>query len=297
MSDPNINISAKNVTGKCDLKCSYAFKYSESDSTAKNNGAVINLTYDSINVSPVVYNNEKYNVSTIEIFSPSLHTFNDNLMPGEIMIEHVPVKGGNNMTVCIPFISSTETSTASVLITQIIKKVATNAPSEGDSTNLNISNFNLQNIIPRKPFFAYSTGNKDYIVFGELDAVPLSSSTITTLQQIITPLPLLMPNAPLYYNSNGPIAGLQIGDGLYISCQPTGSSQDETAVTYDTNSSSVDFSNIYNSPIFKLIIMIIVGCILFIIVFYGISAFYRYLSEDELKLPTFPKFPKIPKNG
>lgn len=284
MSDENINISAKNVTGKCDLKCSYAFKYSESDSTAKNNGVVINLTYDSRNVPPVVYNNEKYNVSTIDIYSPSLHIFNDNLMSGEIMVEHVPIKGGNNMTVCIPFISSSESSSASDLITQVIEKVATNAPSEGDTTNLNISTFNLQTIIPRKPFYAYSTGNKDYIVFGELDAVPLSSTTITTLQQIIQPLPLLMPIAPLYYNSTGPKSGLQIGDGLYISCQPTGSSQDETAVTYDTNSSSFDFSNIYNSPIFKLIIMIITGCILFIIVFYGISVFYNYLSDDSPKI-------------
>jgi len=289
MSDENINISANNVTGKCDLKCSYAFKYSESDSTAKNNGVVINLTYDSRNVPPVVYNNEKYNVSTIDIFSPSLHKFNDNLMPGEIMIEHVPLKGGNNMTVCIPFISSSESSNASNVITEIIEKVATNAPSEGDSTNLNISNFNLQNIIPRKPFYAYSTGNNDYIVFGALDAVPLSSSTITTLQQIIQPQPLLMPIAPLYYNSTGPKSGLQIGDGLYISCQPTGSSQDETAVSYDKNSSSYDFSNIYNSPMFKLIIMIIIGCILFIIVFYGINVFYNYLSDDAPKFPNFLK--------
>ena len=31
MSIPNINISTKNITGKCDLKCSYQFKYEESN--------------------------------------------------------------------------------------------------------------------------------------------------------------------------------------------------------------------------------------------------------------------------
>jgi hypothetical protein len=290
MSNQNINISAKNIAGKCDLKCSYSFKYSESNSTAKNNGLVINLTYDSRSVPPVIYNNSKYNVSTIEIFSPSLHIFDNNSMPGEIIIEHVPINGGNNLKVCIPFISSSESSTASNIITEVIQTVSTNAPSEGDSTNLNISNFNLQNIVPRKPFFAYSVENIDYIVFGALDAIPLSSSTITTLQQIIKPMPLLMPNAPLFYNSKGPVSGFQIGDGLYISCQPTGSSDEETAVSYDKNSSSVDFSNVLDSPTFKLIIMIIVGCILFIIVFYGLSAFYNYLSQDTPKLPTLPKF-------
>jgi hypothetical protein len=290
MSDQNINISAKNITGKCDLKCSYAFKYSESNSTAKNEGVAIGITYDSRSVPPVVYNNEKYTVSKIMITSPSLHTFNDNSMPGEIVVEHIPVKGGNNLKVCVPFTSSSESSSASNLITEVIEKVAANAPSEGDSTNLNISNFNLQNIIPRKPFFAYSINNDDFIVFGEIDAIPLSSSTINTLQQIIQPFPLPMPSAPLFYNSKGPISGLQIGDGLYISCQPTGSSDEETAVSYDKNSSSFDFSNIFDSPVFKYLIMVIVGCLLFIIVFYGLSAFYNYLSSDAPKLPTLPKF-------
>lgn len=290
MTTQNINISAKNITGKCDLKCSYAFKYSESSSTAKNNGIMISLTYDSRSVPPVVYNNSKYNVSTIMITSPSLHIFNDKSLPGEIIIEHVPVNGGNNLKVCVPFISLSESSTASNIITEVIEKVASNAPSEGDSTNLNMSNFNIQNIIPRKPFFTYSVNSNDYIVFGELEAIPLSSSTISTLQKIIKPFSLQMPTAPLFYNSKGPLSGIQIGDGLYISCQPTGSSEEETSVTYDKNSSSVDFSNVLDSPIFKTIFIVIIGCIIFIIIFYGLSAFYSYLSEDAPKLSTFTKF-------
>ena len=198
MSNQKMNISPKNVAGKCDLKCSYSFKYSESTSTAKNNGVVINLTYESRSVHSVVYNNSKYNVSTIMIVSPSLHSFNDKVMPGEIIIEHVPVSGGNNLNVCVPFIASTDSSKGSSVITDIITKVASNAPSEGDTTNLNIQNFNLQNIVPRKPFFAYSVGSTDYIVSGELEAIPLSSCTITLLQKIIKPFPLQC-QTPLYF--------------------------------------------------------------------------------------------------
>jgi hypothetical protein len=40
-----INISHKEVEGKCDLKCSYSFKYSESNSTAKNNYLGLSLVY------------------------------------------------------------------------------------------------------------------------------------------------------------------------------------------------------------------------------------------------------------
>ena len=288
MSNQNINISAKNISGKCDLKCSYAFKYSESNSTAKNNGVMISLSYDSAKIPSVVYNDEKYNVSNIYITSPSIHTFNDASLPGEIIITHTPVKGGNTLEVSIPFKSSAESSNASQIITDIINKVATNAPSEGDSTNLNMS-FNLQSIVPRKPFFAYTHATKDWIVFGELDAIPLSSAIIETLQQIIKPFPIQMPSAELFYNSRGPSSGLQLGDGIYISCKPTGSSEDETAVEYDKtpSSSTIDFTNILESPVFKMLIVIIFGCLMFAIIFYGINEFFKYLSSDA------PKFPKL----
>ena len=292
MSKQNINISASNVKGKCELKCSYAFKYTESNSTAKNNGVLIDLTYDSTNVPPVVYNTEKYIVENITIVSPSIHTFNDKSMPGEIIITHNPQNGGNSLKVCIPFTSSIESSTSSQLISDIINKVATNAPSQGDSTNLNMS-FNLQKIVPRKPFFVYSGENSDWIVYGQLDAIPLSSTTITTLQKIIKPFPIPMPGGDLFYNSKGPISGVQLGDGIYISCQPTGSSEEETAVEYDKNSSSFDFSNVLESPIFKLIIIILIGCLLFIIIFYGISTFYKYLSSDLTPIPGLSSLPKV----
>ena len=292
MSNQNINISASNVKGKCELKCSYAFKYTESNSTAKNNGVLIDLTYDSTNVPPVVYNTEKYVVENITIVSPSIHTFNDKSMPGEIIITHNPQNGGNSLKVCIPFTSSIESSTSSQLISDIINKVATNAPSQGDSTNLNMS-FNLQKIVPRKPFFVYSGDNSDWIVYGQLDAIPLSSTTITTLQKIIKPFPIPMPGGDLFYNSKGPISGVQLGDGIYISCQPTGSSEEEIAVEYDKNSSSFDFSNVLESPIFKLIIIILIGCLLFIIIFYGISTFYKYLSSDLTPIPGLSSLPKV----
>lgn len=284
MSTENINISSTNVKGKCDMKCSYAFKYSESSSTAKNNGVLINLTYDSTSVPPVVYNSEKYIVENINIVSPSIHTFNNVSMPGEIIISHTPQSGGIPLKVCIPFTSSSESSSASQIITDIINKVASNAPSEGNSTNLNM-NFSLQQIVPRKPFFVYtgeySGGNSDWVVYGELEAIPLSSTTITTLQQIIQAFPIATPGGDLFYNSKGPISGLQLGDGIYISCQPTGSSEEETSVEYDKNSTSFDFSNIFENPTFKSIIIIIIGCLLLIIIFYGISIFYKYLTTDR----------------
>lgn len=287
MSSQNINISPKNISGKCDLKCSYNFSYPESNSTAKNNNVMISLTPDKSSEPPVTYNTEKYTVSDMYITCPSLHTFIDKKVDAEFFIQHVPVKGGQSLIVAIPIISSSETSTASNLITQIIQSVSTNAPSNGESTNLNISGFTLQNIVPEKPFFSYTdTGNTNWIVFPMKDAIPLNSNTLTTLSQIIKPYPLPMTGGDLFFNSNGPNS-TKTNSGIYISCNPTGSSVETTEVVYDKNTvTPIDFNSIWNNSIFKLIIQILVACSLFIVMFYVLNMLYSYLINGSVKLPT-----------
>lgn len=286
-TNTNINISPKNITGKCDLKCAYGFKYPISNSTAKNEGILINLSYENGPNTQVIYNNYKYLVNNINIVSPSIHTFNDASYPGEIIIYHNPVEGGNTLAVCIPFVSSSELSSASATITEIIKLVSINAPSNGESTNLNLNNFTLQNIIPKKPYFAYTNENTDWIVFGSFDAIPLSSDTITTLQKIIQPYYLPTPGSELFYNQQGPNKGLSLGDGIYISCKPTGSSEENTEITYDKNSTTaINFSsigNILKSETFKIILGVLISLILFILIFYCLYLFYSWISSYKIK--------------
>jgi hypothetical protein len=290
---PNINISVKNIKGKCDLKCSYNFKYPESNVTAKNNGVLISLSYDNSSVPPVTYNAEKYTVSNITITCPSIHLFNNSLEAAEILIEHVPVKGGNHLLVCIPIKSSSESSIASNLITEIIQSVANNAPSQGDSTNINISGFTLDNIVPNKPFYSYTEGVNDWIVFSNLEAIPLNSNTLTTLGKIIKPFPIPTPEGNgLFYNSSGPNSIGSIGEGIYISCKPTGSSQEETAVTYEKNATIYDLSTMLNNPNVAILFQVIIGCIVFILVFLILNYVYTYFTSDAGKLPSF-NIPKL----
>lgn len=281
MSIQNINISTANVNGKCEQKCAYAFKYSDSNSSAKNNGIMITITYDSQSVPPVVYNEEKYTVSNISIVSPSIHTFNNTILPGEIIIAHNPVKGGIPLQVCIPLIASGDPTSASQLISNIIDKVASNAPSANDITNLNF-NINLQDIVPKTPFFTYNQDSANWIVYGQLNGIPITSSSLSTLQSLIQPFPMPTPGDSLFYNSKGPATGIELGDGIYISCQPTGSSvNDTTSVEYNKNTtSSVDLTNITSNPTFQTILFILIGCIFFGTIIYGINAFYIYLSPN-----------------
>ncbi len=289
MTTQNINISKQNISGKCDLKCTYNFKYTETNLTAKNFGALIILTPDSSKIPPVTYNQQKYNVTNIILASPSVHIFNGSTCAAELFIEHTPVQGGSNLAVWIPIISSSDSSTASNLITEVIQGVSSNAPANGETTNLNISGFTLQSIVPNKPFYSYTSDNTDNIVFDITNAIGLSSSTITTLQKIIKPFPIPTPGDKLFFNSSGPNT-TKIGEGIYISCKPTGSSDEETAVTYNKNVSTYDFSNITNNPTFKTIVQIIIGCLLFIVIFMAVSYGYSYITNGTAKMPTLEQF-------
>ena len=299
-----INISPKNVYGKCDLKCIYNFKYKETNLTVKNNGINISMTCDNTNVPPVMYNEAKYTVSQIMIFSPSLHLFNENKVDAELIIEHIPETGGQNLFVCIPIIKSGDSTTASSLLTQVISGVATNAPAANETTTLNLSDFTLSKIVPKSPFFSYSgtynNSTADFIVFGKNYAIPLSEKVLTALGSIIKPFPLPMIGDNLFFNAKGPNSSGSVGDGIYISCQPTGSSEEEIDITNTKNSTSFDMENIMDNSAFKLVIKIVVGCILFIIVFAGLAFAYGKLTDTPVKMPNFKeielKMPTFKKN-
>lgn len=294
----NINISAQNVEGKCDLKCSYNFNYPDSNTTANNTGTMISLTYDNSSIQPVTYNSQKYTVTSLFIVSPSIHTFDNTQAIGEIIIEHAPVSGGQKLNVGIPFKSSSDSTDATNLITEIIQSVSNSAPTNGESTNLNLSDFTLQKIIPNKPFFSYTSSIDpvDWIVFGNLEAIPISSTTLSTLSQLIQPMVVSTPGLSLYYNSSGPNSSKSIGQGIYISCKPTGSSTDETEVTYDKNTTTYNLGSLFENSdsTITIIFRLFLGCIVFIIAFFLLNYLYNYLTSDAPKIPNF-KMPTLPK--
>lgn len=280
----NVNISPKNVQGKCDAKCMYEYDYPNTNLVATNIGTMIMLKGDNSQPS-VVYNNEKYEVSCTFISCPSVHLFNNSNLDGEILIEHECVTGGPKLIVCVPIKTSGESTSATELLTTIINNVASNAPSSGETTNINISDFTLNDIVPKKPFYSY-TGNDmsdshaNFIVFGAIESIPLSSTTVSSLGSIITASTINTQSNGLFYNSTGP--GKKNNDGIYISCKPTGSSEDTTTVTTSSSSNSSD--SLWNNPTGKMVIEIIIGIVLFLILFSMINYAYIYATSDPLKL-------------
>lgn len=275
-----VNISKQNIQGKCDLKCFLNFDYKNTNLIARNDKVMISLHPDN-NSSQIKYNNESYQISKIYIVSPSIHLFQDKLASGEIIIEHNPILGGNTLSVSIPFTASPEITNASKLITLIIEKVATNAPNKGEVVNINNSDFTLQDIVPIKPFYTYTTNNIDWVVFDIFNAIPLSNNTLTTLNNIISPYKIStnINSDVLYYNSTGPNQTTLNKEGIYISCSPTGSSSEETEVVYNKDTTNYDLSSIFKKK--SLFFQILFSLILFILFVFLLNFVYKYFISEK----------------
>lgn len=293
MSCPNatapIDISMSKIVGKCDLKCSYSFKYNNSSCIATNRGDYISISYDKSSSPPVLYNATGYDVQEIRLYTPSLHSYNDSKTDGELIIVHTSNTGSQPLLVCIPIKSNNTSSNSALLFKTLIDTVGSSAPSDGESTTVNIPDFNLDLLVPKKPFFSYSatepyqpcSASVDYIVYsplqGSLDMMPES---LTKLQSIIASNPYDIKSGPnLFYNEKGPSIGGAGSGEIYIDCQPVGSSDETKEIVTDMGTSPypMTISDWLKNPAVKLIL----GSLLFIIILYGIKYLLNLIKPQK----------------
>ena len=298
MSTEFIDITPEKVIGRCDLKCNYNFKYTSSNLTAKNNGIYLSFAYENSNVPSVYYNEAKYNVSQIMIYSPSLHLFNGSNTDAEMVIEHIPELGGNNLYVCIPIIQSSDTSQAGNMFMPLIIMSSKKTPADGESATMNMNNFTLNSVVPNKPFYSYQGdyfgSTADFIVYGRNNAIPVGQKAIGILTKIIQPSSTGMVGGSLFFNEKGPNNNLK-NQGIYISCQPVNQSGEVVTTTEtetDDTSSSLDFGNLGSGEGLKLLIQIIIGLIFFGILFSLLNYGYIYFTKG--KMPDLTKISFTP---
>ena len=294
MSCPNatapINISMSNIIGKCDLKCSYSFHYSNSSCIATNRGDYISISYDKSSSPPVLYNTISYDVQEIRLYIPSLHSYNDSKTDGELVIVHTSNTGAKPLLVCIPVKSNNTSSDSALFFKTLIDTVASSAPSDGETTTVNVPTFNLDLFVPKKPFFSYSatepyqpcTENVDYIVFSPLQAsLDIMPDTLAKLQTIILSNPYDVKTGPnLFYNEKGPRMGGGGGE-IYIDCQPVGSSDESTEIVTDMGSSPYPstVSDWLNNPLVRLLL----GSLLFILILYVVKYLLNMIKPVRIE--------------
>jgi carbonic anhydrase len=273
-----IDISKDNVSGKCDLKCEFSYHYNNSSCVATNRGEYISLAYDKSSSPPVTYNSSAYHVKEVRIYSPSLHSFNGTKAEGEFIIIHNTYAGANPLLVCIPIKSSNSGESNSKYLSTIIKTVATNAPTTDEKTTVTISNFNLNEFVPKKPFFSYTAtepyqpcneGKNEYIVFATDSAIGLADIILSALKKVISENAYdIKPSPGLFYNQKGPSSNVSSSQ-IYIDCQPVGESEEEDIIVTNSGSSTGHFTteNIMENKYFQMVL----GAIIFVVIIFLIQ--------------------------
>ena len=245
----NTNIGGGDTLNEaCFYKCKYDFVYGGIGScNAINQGNMIQLDYPENKDDSIVYNNLKYTPRQIFIYYPSYFNYYDkNNSEGkkadaEISIYHTNATS-TPLIVNIPiYINTSSATTSSTLITEIITNVSKNAPNKNEKTTIIFSsNFSLKKIIPVKPFYNFYDNIKsaNYVIFGNENSI--SISTVTYNNMLVKILNTYDSSAKqdidegpfIYYNANGPNSN-PVNNDIYISCKPTGSSEDTTDIIVD----------------------------------------------------------------
>ena len=256
------NISAPvNITNNtkiCQGSCNYLPEYTNKKILVRNMNSYISVSYDNADSAPQSkFNNENYKVKEVRIFNKSLHQYNGNYAPGEILLIHQNVTKPNDLLIVSISISISSLATSGTpILNALINATNDQAPRSTLSTAHssgsvavsppfvpNIS-FNLQKFISPSPFTYYkgvfsfqSTlggcgSQTNIIVYTPQDySVSLTNENYNILKALLNNPPAnlypISPGGQLYINSKG--ASNQEED-IFIDCQPVDASTDTVYV-------------------------------------------------------------------
>ena len=298
------NISKSKILNDCYLKCNYNFNYGTSSCTATNKSTYLNLSYEyKPNTKQAVFNNNNMIIKDVKIFKPSLHTFDGSYSDAELVITHTGTP--RPFLVCIPIITGSVTTDATTILEYIITESSSKIPNVNENTTININTYNLDKIVPNKPFYSY-LGNIpystlceecDYVVFDKTNAIQLSSNVMSKLGSLITNSNIpSVASTNLFYNIKGPNSG-NTSEDIYIDCKPVDASGNILVSQYespngDSGGSGVDidfnFEDIVNSIFFKILIGLVIALVIY--------KAGKYLL-NMLSSPSVPKVENLQKAG
>jgi hypothetical protein len=181
----------------------------------KNQGNFLRIPYDTANGYPVSCDGVDYRVDHIDIYQPSLHRYDGETAPAELLAYHTS-SHGDNLIISIPIIvGNTNGRQSSEIMNEIFKNLPTSTSTT--KTINTITNFNLGNLVPKEGFFIYTgknlltpyTGIYKYIVYHVKDGITISRDVLANLNVAskntsISPSQTIaavnMPNTLYFYN-------------------------------------------------------------------------------------------------
>jgi hypothetical protein len=274
-----IDITQGQSSGTCDFKCSF-----EIDTYNLMSNITCSHLQHSIDVnmsnsaSHAKFNQQKFTVKRMEIYSPSQLTYNGIPSPGEIMISH---EGGNPSQVLLIFlplqvVTNAPNALPTTIVTNLITVTNEFAPQINESTTQGIDPFNVKDLLPLKPFYYIDLHHGSAIIsFANSSAIPISQDTFSILQNLVTPNPQLKfrisdnETIKIFLNQKGPqVFSPANENNIFIDCQPTDASEEEMNLESNNKSNEIKFNwkDIANNSNFVVFFSIFVFVIVLLII-------------------------------
>ena len=276
-----VNISQNNIVGECKSTCSFSFNFSAMNNCiAVNSEGVIFISQTKANTKdlPVILNGTKMYFAFSMIASASGYLYNGKIVAGELIIFFVTENGSSLLQITIPIISGNCSLPSTNILTNIINDLAKLSPKPNPKTYLQLETLNLNDILPKKPYYYWSDSFYTYIIYGLEHAIILDEDTITTISDITEQPPnnkstlMQLKNPEIYFNYNGPGTTTD-SDDIYIDCQPINASEESVDLSMDNKLSKYKhkdikkvFLEIFYNEWFQLFLLICTITLLYYII-------------------------------
>jgi hypothetical protein len=210
-----INLSTS-ITQQCSSKCNLEYNYGLSSCSVTNKNTYLDiLAYDGNNTVNSDMIGQSLTVTGSRLYAPSLNSYNGFKADAELIITHTG--GGKTLYICIPVVTSEKEGLSAKWFSQVIPFLV--GLKKNDSNSINVSNFTLNDVIPKAAFTIYENGTFDFggcaedniiILFHKNVAINMKSKDYRALTKIIVPssyAPNQSPPKNLQINSVGTTSG------------------------------------------------------------------------------------------
>jgi carbonic anhydrase len=185
-------INIDNTLNKCNKKCKLTYYFKDSGIVARNMGTHILIEFDDKETECAEYSApdtlicrnggvSKLVVKEIRIYVPSMHSYKNESIPGELFIVLNNTQGGRNLIISLPITNSHGTIPyASSVLSEVVTFLGTNGNSEGEGGNVKGMSVDLNRFIPKNTGYYSYVGHLPWIA--ETAARSLNGENINNLR-------------------------------------------------------------------------------------------------------------------
>ena len=185
-------INIDNTLNKCNKKCKLTYYFKDSGIVARNMGTHILIEFDDKETECAEYSApdtlicrnggvSKLVVKEIRIYVPSMHSYKNESIPGELFIVLNNTQGGRNLIISLPITNSHGTIPyASSVLSEVVTFLGTNGNSEGEGGNVKGMSVDLNRFIPKNTGYYSYVGHLPWIA--ETAAQSLNGENINNLR-------------------------------------------------------------------------------------------------------------------